>query len=303
MKVLVTGVNGQLGYDVVKEVEKRGYQAIGVERQKMDLTSTEQIKECIETVNPEAIIHCAAYTAVDKAEDEEELCRRVNAIATKEIAECAKKLDIPMIYISTDYVFNGKKSIFLDRKNENAYIDYSNVELDKDKFIEYKENDITNPINIYGKTKLEGEEYVKQILNKYYIVRISWVFGKNGNNFIDTMLKLSKERESLSVIDDQVGSPTYTKDLAPLLVDMIETDKYGIYHATNEGYCSWYEFAKEIFKVADIDIEVNPISALEYPTKATRPMNSKLSKQKLKDNGFKQLRNWRDSVQEYIRNA
>lgn len=276
MKVLVTGVNGQLGYDVVKELEKRGYQAIGVDREQMDLTSTQQIKECIENVNPEAIIHCAAYTAVDKAEDEEELCRRVNAIATKEIAEYAKVLDIPMIYISTDYVFDGTK------------------------VGEYTEEDTPNPINVYGKTKYEGEVYIQELLEKYYIVRISWVFGENGNNFIDTMLKLSKDRELLNIINDQIGSPTYTKDLASLLVDMIENDKYGIYHATNEGYCTWYEFANEIFNVSDTNIEVNPIVTSEYPTKAKRPMNSKMNKDKLNINGFIKLREWRYALKDYI---
>lgn len=279
MKVLVTGVNGQLGYDVVKELKKRGHQAVGVDRKEMDLTSTEQIKECIETVNPEAIIHCAAYTAVDKAEDEEELCRRVNTIATKEIAECAKKLDIPMIYISTDYVFDGTKDG------------------------EYTEEDTPNPINVYGKTKHEGEVYVQELLEKYYIVRISWVFGENGNNFIDTMLRLAKDRDEINVINDQVGSPTYTKDLALLLVDMIETDKYGIYHATNKGYCTWYEFAKEIFRIADIDIKVNKINTSEYPTNAIRPMNSRMSKKKLKNMKFITLRSWKSALEEYIRNA
>lgn len=279
MNVLVTGVNGQLGYDVVKELEKRGHQSIGVDREEMDLTSTEQIKECIENIKPEAIIHCGAYTAVDKAEDEEELCRRVNAIATKEIAEHAKELDIPMIYISTDYVFDGTKDG------------------------EYTEEDIPNPINIYGKTKYEGEVYVQELLEKYYIVRISWVFGENGNNFIDTMLRFSKERESLNVINDQVGSPTYTNDLAPLLIDMIESDRYGIYHATNEGYCTWYEFAKEIFRIADSDIQVNKINTYEYPTKAIRPLNSRMSKQKLKNMKFTTLKNWKSALDEYIRNA
>lgn len=276
MKVLVTGVNGQLGYDVVKELKQRGHQVVGVDRKEMDLTSTEQIKECIENVNPEAIIHCAAYTAVDKAEDEEELCRRVNAIATKEIAEHAKVLDIPMIYISTDYVFDGTKDG------------------------EYTEEDVPNPINVYGKTKYEGEIYIQELLDKYYIVRISWVFGENGNNFIDTMLRLSKDRDKLNVINDQIGSPTYTKDLAPLLVDMIETDKYGVYHATNEGYCTWYEFAKEIFKVANIDIQVNPITTSEYPTKATRPINSKMDKKKIAMNDLKELRGWKQALKEYI---
>ena len=279
MKVLVTGVNGQLGYDVVKELEKRGHQAVGVDRERMDLTSTQQIKECIENVNPEVIIHCAAYTAVDKAEDEEELCRRVNAIATKEIAEHAKKLDIPMIYISTDYVFDGTKDG------------------------EYTEEDIPNPINVYGKTKYEGEIYVQELLEKYYIVRISWVFGENGNNFIDTMLRLAKDRDEINVINDQVGSPTYTKDLAPLLVDMIETEKYGVYHATNEGYCTWYEFAKEIFRIANVDIKVNPISTDMYLTKAKRPINSKMSKVKLKKlSSLNSLRFWNSAILEYISN-
>ena len=280
MKVLVTGVNGQLGYDVVKELKKRGHNPVGVDREQMDLTVPSQIKECIEKVNPEAIIHCAAYTAVDAAEDNEELCRQVNSYATRDIAEQAKKLDIPMIYISTDYVFDGQKRL------EDKY-----MELDK-----------TNPQNIYGKTKLEGELYVKELLEKYYIVRISWVFGENGNNFINTMLKLSENREELNVINDQIGSPTYTKDLAPLLVDMIESDKYGIYHATNEDYCSWYEYAKEIFKIADINIKVNPILSSQYSTKAKRPTNSKLNKNKLIDNGFRKLPSWKTAVKEYIKN-
>ncbi|XTR37210.1 dTDP-4-dehydrorhamnose reductase [Paraclostridium tenue] len=279
MKILVTGINGQLGYDVVKELNKRGHEAVGVDKEQMDLTVSSEIKECIEKNSPEAIIHCAAYTAVDDAEENEDLCSQINALAVKDIANCAKKLDIPMIYISTDYVFDGTKDG------------------------EYTEDDVPNPINIYGKTKYDGEKYVQEILEKYYIVRISWVFGENGNNFIDTMLRLSKDRDSLNIINDQVGSPTYTKDLAPILVDMIETDEYGVYHATNEEFCSWYEFAKEIFNVAKVNINVTPISTSEYPTKANRPMNSKMSKDKLINNGFKQLRSWKEAVGEYIRNA
>lgn len=292
MRVLVTGINGQLGYDVVKELQNRNHTPIGVDREDMDLTSPEQIKGCIQNVKPEVIIHCAAYTAVDAAEDNEELCRRVNALAVKDIAECAKELDIPMIYISTDYVFNGKKGIETEDKMSN-----------KDNYKEYLENDNTNPVNLYGKTKLEGELYVRELLEKHYIVRISWVFGENGNNFIDTMIRLSKDRSELNVIDDQIGSPTYTKDLAPLLVDMIETDKYGTYHATNDGFCSWYEFAREIFNIANIDITVNPIPTSQYPTRAARPINSKMSKQKLIDNGFSTLRSWKDALKDYIRNA
>lgn len=290
MRVLVTGINGQLGHDVVKELIKRGHQPIGVDKKEMDLTIPSQIREYIEKYKLEAIIHCAAYTAVDAAEDNEELCRQVNSYAVREIAKCAKKLDIPMIYISTDYVFDGMKGL------ENINSD----ELDKSSYLEYKEDDETNPQNVYGQTKLEGELYVKELLDKYYIVRISWVFGENGNNFIDTMLRLSKDREELNIIADQMGSPTYTKDLAPLLVDMIESDKYGTYHATNEGYCSWFDFAKEIFTISDIGIKVKPISTSQYPTKAKRPFNSKMSKQKLMDNGFQELRNWKLALKDYI---
>lgn len=304
MRVLVTGVNGQLGYDVVKELNQRNHEPVGVGKGQMDLTDFSQIKECIEKVKPNAIIHCAAYTSVDEAEDNEDLCRRVNALAVKGIANCAKQLDIPMIYISTDYVFNGRKSVIFDSKSENLYIDYNNIEIDKYKYIEYKEDDIPDPINVYGKTKLEGENYVKDILkDKFYIVRISWVFGQNGNNFIDTMLKLSKNRNELNIIDDQVGSPTYTKDLSRLLVDMVETDKYGIYHATNQGVCSWYDFAKEIFRVANVDIKLNPITTDQYKTKAKRPLNSKLDQGKLVKNGFKPLGKWQDAVKDYLRNA
>lgn len=278
MRVLVTGAKGQLGYDVVKELEKRGHKALGVDREEMDLTSIKQIKDYIKKSNPEAIIHCGAYTLVDKAEDEKELCKMVNSTSTKDIARCSKALDIPMIYISTDYVFDGTKDG------------------------EYIEDDLPNPINVYGKTKYEGEVYVQEILEKYYIVRISWVFGENGNNFVDTMLRLSKERELLSVINDQVGSPTYTKDLARLLVDMLKTNKYGIYHATNEGYCTWYEFAREIFKIANVDVKVNKINTCEYPTKARRPLNSKMSKEKLKSMGFSPLRNWKEALEEYVSN-
>lgn len=276
MKILVTGIKGQLGYDVKKELTQRGYEVIGVDKEEMDLTVEEEIKNCINSHNPDWVIHCAAYTAVDSAEENEALCRKINASSVMTIAIMCKELDIPMIYISTDYIFDGSK--------EGEYI----------------EDDLANPINIYGKTKYEGELYVQAILDKYYIVRISWVFGENGKNFIDTMLNLSKSKDKISVINDQIGSPTYTKDLAPLLVDMLETDKYGVYHATNEGYCTWYEFAKHIFDVANIDIEVSKILTSEYPSIATRPMNSKMSKEKLIEAGFKPLRNWKDAVEEYI---
>lgn len=277
MKVLVTGVKGQLGYDVVKDLKKRGHEPIGVDREEMDLMNNDAIREFIMNTRPEAIIHCAAYTAVDKAEEEVEVCYQVNAEATKVIAECAKELDITLIYISTDYVFDGTKEG------------------------EYVETDVPNPINVYGASKLLGEQYVQHLLEKYYIVRISWVFGENGNNFIKTMHRLGLERDELNIIHDQIGSPTYTADLAPLLVDMMETNKYGIYHATNEGFCSWYEFANEIFKQGAIEVKINPITTDQYPTAAKRPMNSRMSKTKIVEFGFKPLVTWKDALKEYLK--
>ena len=276
MKILVTGVKGQLGYDVVKALESRGYQPVGVDREEMDLMNNNMIQNFIMNLKPEAIIHCAAYTAVDQAEEEVEICYQINAEAVKVIAECAKTLDIPMIYISTDYVFDGTKAS------------------------EYVETDIPNPINVYGASKLKGEQYVQQLLEKFYIVRISWVFGINGNNFIKTMQRLGNEHDELNIIHDQVGSPTYTAHLAPLLVDMIETDQYGIYHATNEGYCSWYEFADEIFKQSQLDVTLHPITTDQYKTKAKRPLNSKMSKQKLSDYGFHRLPTWQEALKNYL---
>ena len=276
MKILVTGVKGQLGYDVVKALESRGYQPVGVDREEMDLMNNNMIQDFIMNLKPEAIIHCAAYTAVDQAEEEVEICYQINAEAVKVIAECAKTLDIPMIYISTDYVFDGTKAS------------------------EYVETDIPNPINVYGASKLKGEQYVQQLLEKFYIVRISWVFGINGNNFIKTMQRLGNEQDQLNIIHDQVGSPTYTAHLAPLLVDMIETDQYGIYHATNEGYCSWYEFAAEIFKQSQLDVTLHPITTDQYKTKAKRPLNSKMSKQKLSDYGFHRLPTWQEALKNYL---
>ena len=277
MKVLVTGVKGQLGYDVVKDLEKRGHQPIGVDRDEMDLMDNEAIRTFIMNLKPEAIIHCAAYTAVDKAEEEAETCYQINAESVKVISECAKELDVKLIYISTDYVFDGTKEG------------------------EYVETDLPNPINVYGASKLKGEQYVQTLLEKYYIVRISWVFGVNGNNFIKTMRRLGSERDELNIINDQVGSPTYTADLAPLLVDMMETDKYGIYHATNEETCSWYEFANEIFKQSRIEVKTNPITTDQYPTAAKRPMNSRMSKAKLKANGFNLLPTWQEALAHYLK--
>ena len=274
--ILVTGSTGQLGSDVVKELLKRGYSTLSPNRSESNLCSEDNIRNYILNSNCEAIVHCAAYTQVDKAEDEKDLCIKINATATKHIAKCAKILDIPMIYISTDYVFDGTKDG------------------------EYTENDETNPINIYGESKLAGEKYVQEILDKYYIVRTSWVFNINGKNFIETMLRLSKANNQLSIVNDQIGSPTYTKDLSRLLVDMLETSKYGLYHATNEGYCSWYEFANTIFKLANINIDIKAINSNEYASRAKRPMNSKLSKDKLIEYGFKPLPHWEDALKDYL---
>ena len=274
--ILVTGSTGQLGSDVVKELLKRGYSTLSPNRSEFNLCSEDSIRNYILNSNCEAIVHCAAYTQVDKAEDEKDLCIKINATATKHIVKCAKILDITMIYISTDYVFDGTK----DGK--------------------YTENDETNPINIYGESKLAGEKYVQEILDKYYIVRTSWVFNINGKNFIETMLRLSKANNQLSIVNDQIGSPTYTKDLSRLLVDMLETSKYGLYHATNEGYCSWYEFADTIFKLANINIDIKAINSNEYASRAKRPMNSKLSKDKLIEYGFKPLPHWEDALKDYL---
>nr|WP_302686189.1 dTDP-4-dehydrorhamnose reductase [uncultured Romboutsia sp.] len=274
--ILVTGSTGQLGSDVVKELLKRGYSTLSPNRSEFNLCSEDSIRNYILNSNCEAIVHCAAYTQVDKAEDEKDLCIKINATATKHIVKCAKILDIPMIYISTDYVFDGTKDG------------------------EYTENDETNPINIYGESKLAGEKYVQEILDKYYIVRTSWVFNINGKNFIETMLRLSKANNQLSIVNDQIGSPTYTRDLSRLLVDMLETSKYGLYHATNEGYCSWYEFADTIFKLANINIDIKAINSNEYASRAKRPLNSKLSKDKLIEYGFKPLPHWEDALKDYL---
>ena len=278
MKVLVTGVKGQLGYDVVKECEKRGIEAIGVDVEEMDITDAAACERVITEAKADAVIHCAAYTAVDAAEDNEDLCRKVNAEGTRNIAEVCRKLDIKMMYFSTDYVFNGQ--------GERPW----------------EPDDPREPLNVYGQTKYEGELAVQELLEKYFIVRIAWVFGVNGKNFIKTMLRLGKERGAVSVVDDQIGSPTYTYDLARLVVDMIQTDRYGIYHATNEGLCSWYEFACQIFKAAGMNqVKVTPVDSTAFPAKAKRPHNSRMDKSKLAENGFEPLPSWEDALERYLK--
>lgn len=277
MKVLVTGVKGQLGYDVVNELNKRGHISIGTDIEEMDITDSASVDKVIKESGPDAVIHCAAYTAVDAAEDNVELCRKINADGTQNIANVCKELDIKMIYISTDYVFDGE--------GERPW----------------EPDDERTPLNVYGQTKYEGELAVQNTLDKFFIVRIAWVFGVNGKNFIKTMLNLGKTRDSLTVVNDQFGSPTYTYDLARLLVDMVETDKYGIYHATNEGICTWYEFACEIFRQAGMSVKVSPVLASEYPAKAKRPSNSRMSKEKLTENGFEKLPTWQDALGRYLK--
>lgn len=299
MKVLVTGVSGQLGHDVMNELHDRGYEGVGSDIAleytgvqdgtavctmpyvQLDITDEKAVHGVIEEMRPDVIVHCAAWTAVDLAEDDDkvEKVRAVNAYGTKYISEAAKVVDAKMVYISTDYVFDGQ-----------------GIEPWDPDCKDYK------PLNVYGQTKLEGELAVADTLEKYFIVRIAWVFGKNGKNFIKTMLKVGKNHDEVRVVNDQIGTPTYTLDLARLLVDMLETDKYGYYHATNEGgYISWYDFTKEIYKDAGYTTKVTPVTTEEYGlSKAARPFNSRLDKSKLVENGFKPLPSWQDALKRYI---
>lgn len=279
MKILVTGYKGQLGYDVVNEATSRGIEAIGVDIDEMDITNQEQVNTVIKSGNYDAVVHCAAWTAVDKAEEPElfETVKKVNATGTKYIADVCEELDIPMMYFSTDYVFDGEGTT------------------------PWNEYDERHPLNVYGLTKAQGEEFVEK-LKKHFIIRIAWVFGKNGNNFIKTMLRLGKERGAVSVVNDQVGNPTYTYDLAKLVVDMIQTDKYGKYHATNSGdFISWYDFACEIFKQAGMDVKVTPVDSNQFPAKAKRPKNSRMNQTELDKNGFDRLPTWQDALGRYLK--
>lgn len=276
MKILVTGVKGQLGYEIVKELKSRGYSdVLGIDREEMDITNENEVNDVIESYNPSVIFHCAAWTQVDLAEDEYDKCYAVNVDGTKNIALAANKIDAKMFYISTDYVFDGTKDGL------------------------YEIDDEVNPRSVYGETKYLGEKVVRENVSKHFITRISWVFGINGNNFIKTMLRLSETKNELNVVADQYGSPTYTVDLASLLVTMMESEKYGTYHINNEGYCNWAEFAEYIFDVNDKNMVVNHVTSEEYPQKAYRPRNSKLSKKSLDDNGFDRLPSWQDAVKRY----
>ena len=287
MKVFVTGVGGQLGHDVMNELKSRGYEGVGSDVMgdcdyPLDITDAAAVAKVLMEVNPDVVIHCAAWTAVDLAEDEDkqDKVRAINAGGTQNIADVCKKLGCKMVYISTDYVFDGQG----ETPWEPDCKDYA-------------------PLNVYGQTKLEGELAVSNTLEKFFIVRIAWVFGLNGNNFIKTMLNVGKKYETLRVVNDQVGTPTYTLDLSRLLVDMIETEKYGYYHATNEGgYISWYDFACEIFRQAGYTNTVLPVTTAEYGlSKATRPFNSRLDKAKLVEAGFQPLPTWQDALARYLK--
>ena len=276
LKFMVTGVNGQLGHDVVLKLKEMNIGVVAPGRDEFDLTNKEQVQRYIIEEKPDVIIHCAAYTAVDKAEDERDLCYSVNVEGTRAVAEAAKEIDAKVVYVSTDYVFDGL-----------------GLEL-------HSEEKEPNPVNYYGYTKEQGEKIVKAELDNYFIVRTSWVYGKNGNNFVKTMLKLAETRSEISVVSDQIGSPTYSKDLAEFIINLVKTNQYGIYHGVNEGYCSWYEFAKAIFEKAGIEIKINPISTEEYPTKAKRPLNSRLLKDNTDKTGIKRLPHWEDAISRFI---
>lgn len=277
VKVLVTGVNGQLGYDVIKRLNAEGIACKGVDMSDFDITDEKQTFDYIVNENPDVVVHCAAYTAVDRAESDEEKCRLVNEIGSENIAKACKAIDAAMVYISTDYVYAGT--------GEEPF----------------KPTDPVAPLSVYGKTKFAGEEACRRYLDKLFVVRTSWVFGKNGNNFVKTMLRLGKERGELSVVNDQIGSPTYTVDLADFIVYILQTDKFGTYHCSNEGYCSWNDFAKEIFRVAGMEVKVNDVATKDYKTAAVRPLNSRLDKQCLKDCGYGVMPSWQDALKRYIK--
>ena len=277
MKVLVTGIQGQLGYDVGKVLAARKIEYYAPTLKEMDITDCFAVLKILREYRPDAVIHCAAYTAVDKAEDEPEKCWTINVDGTRNLAEGCKEIGAKLLYVSTDYVFEGTGEQF------------------------YEVADPVNPQNVYGMTKLAGELVVKVLLKKYFIVRTSWVFGEHGNNFVKTMLRLAETKNEINVVCDQIGSPTYTADLAPLLCDMVQTEKYGVYHATNEGTCSWAEFAEEIFRLTEKNIQVKAVFTREYPTKAIRPLNSRMSKKKLSRTGFIHLPDSLEALKRYLK--
>jgi len=276
LKFMVTGVNGQLGHDVVIKLKETGLDIIAPRRDKFDLTNKDLVKKYIIEEKPDVIIHCAAYTAVDTAEDEKALCYSVNVEGTRYIAETAKQINAKVVYISTDYVFDG---------------------IGKEP---HSENKATKPVNYYGYTKEQGELIIRELLDNYFIIRTSWVYGSNGNNFVKTMLKLAETRNEISVVSDQIGAPTYTKDLAEFIISLVKTDRYGFYHGVNEGYCSWFEFAKTIFEKSGINMKIHPIATKDYPTKAKRPLNSRLLSDNTCKAGIKRLPHWEDAISRFM---
>ncbi|WP_251551929.1 dTDP-4-dehydrorhamnose reductase [Neobacillus muris] len=279
MKVIVTGAAGQLGKDVLLELEKKNHQAIGTDREQLDITIEENVLAFINEIKPDVILHCAAYTNVDAAEENEDLAYQINALGTKNLAKAAKQAGAKLMYISTDYVFDGTATE------------------------PYEVDEPTKPLGAYGRTKLAGEEFVREYLEQFFIVRTAWVFGIYGQNFVKTMLRLGKERGEVGVVHDQIGSPTYTVDLAKFMVELMGTEKYGVYHATNSGVCSWYEFAVEIFKQAGLNVKVNPLTTEQFPRPAARPKYSVLSKKKIEEQGLTPLRDWKAALAAYLNEA
>ncbi|MBQ5952218.1 MAG: dTDP-4-dehydrorhamnose reductase [Lachnospiraceae bacterium] len=276
MRIMVTGAAGQLGSDVVEELTGRGHEVLPVDIAEMDITNPEETMRVITEAAPEAVIHCAAYTAVDAAESNEDLCRAINAGGTENVARACAAAGCRMMYISTDYVFDGEGTR------------------------PWEPDDARHPLSVYGATKCEGEMAVERLVEKFFIVRIAWIFGVRGKNFVKTMLRLGAEKEEISVVADQIGSPTYTRDLARLFADMIVTEHYGRYHATNEGFCSWYDFTCEIMRRANLPARIKPVTSDQYPTAAKRPHNSRMSKEKLTANGFDRLPPWQDALGRFL---
>lgn len=274
--ILITGVNGQLGSSTANYLDQKHIPFIGAGRKEFDITNSEQTLEYIREVRPNCVVHCSAYSNVERAEENEELCIKTNVEGTKNIAIACRELDAKLLYISTDYVFDGNK--------ETAYVP----------------EDVVNPLSVYGRSKAKGEEIIEELLDKYFIVRTSWLFGKNGPNFVETMLRMGRKNKNLNVVKDQIGSPTYTEDLSPLLITLLESEEYGCYHATNEGFCSWAEFAQEIMKISGLSCEIVPILSKDYPSKVTRPKNSRMNKEKLSRNGFKRLPSWQNALKRYL---
>ena len=276
MRVFLTGVSGQLGHDAARILRERGVTFLGVGSKELDITDRDAVLRMIGEYRPDAVLHCAAYTKVDQAENDAERCMRVNAVGTRCIAEACREVGAKLLYVSTDYVFPGTG----DRPWET--------------------DDATGPLNVYGKSKLAGEQAVRELLERFFIVRTSWVIGEHGNNFVKTMLRLAENHRELRVVGDQIGSPTFTADLAPLLCSMIETERYGVYHATNEGFCSWAELAEAVFRISGKDVAVRHIATEEYPAAAKRPKNSRLSKRTLDECGFGRLPEWEKSLEKLL---